>query len=395
MSKRDLLERAKKHIFSTGLNDVASYLCRLNMRYGLAKIHYTQWKLGMEPNATFISAPDETVTRNKVRWENGIGYGGKVRWGDGKDKVVILDVLPNACGMLVGGLNELPKPEEVINAVYEVRSKEVTLEGVSIKWDFHVGNHFIDVFKVVRVADVKLPEYVFIIHGAAPELKGENPKGVGLYYHKSPSLEQMAKKVETPFGTCRVLVDDDAKEYLEFFRFAERFSKERRRLAAKEIFGSFQEISNEIHQGLINYNEAILGCHSFKEGVIYPIALRGDLPAYLVAGKPNFSEEVVEGLGFLRRAEKLGILERLENANIMPHGGGYTFPDMLEVSGEVVVKGKRYFIVETRSGIGQKIISDVSGLEYTYRGREVVVRALELKMCEIIARLMPVYVLKI
>jgi len=43
------------------------------MKFGLAKIHYTQYKLGMEPNATFISAPDETVTRNKVRWESGIG----------------------------------------------------------------------------------------------------------------------------------------------------------------------------------------------------------------------------------------------------------------------------------------------------------------------------------
>ena len=67
LSESELIERAKQHIFSLGLNDVASYLCRLNMMFGLAKIHYTQYKLGMEPNATFISAPDETVTRNKVR----------------------------------------------------------------------------------------------------------------------------------------------------------------------------------------------------------------------------------------------------------------------------------------------------------------------------------------
>ncbi|MFB0514700.1 MAG: hypothetical protein ACETVQ_03890, partial [Candidatus Bathyarchaeia archaeon] len=81
LSESELIERAKQHIFSLGLNDVASYLCRLNMKFGLAKIQYTQYKLGMEPNATFISAPDETVTRNKVRWESGIGYGGKVSWG--------------------------------------------------------------------------------------------------------------------------------------------------------------------------------------------------------------------------------------------------------------------------------------------------------------------------
>ena len=102
LSESELIERAKRHIFTLGLNDVASYLCRLNMKFGLAKMHYTQYKLGMEPNATFISAPDETVTRNKVRWESGIGYGGKISWGSGEDKVIILDVMPNACGMLEG-----------------------------------------------------------------------------------------------------------------------------------------------------------------------------------------------------------------------------------------------------------------------------------------------------
>ena len=396
LSKSELIERAKRHIFSLGLNDVASYLCRLNMKFGLAKIHYTQYKLGMESNATFISAPDETVTRNKVRWESGIGYGGKISWGSGEDKVIVLDVMPNACGMLVGGIKDPPEPREIINNVYKLKQNEVFIDDIKVSWDFHVGNHFIDVFRVVKVTEIDLPDYIFIIHSAAPELQGENQKGLGLYYHKSRVLKERMKEVKTPFGPCRVVLDEDAKEYYKFFRYAEEFAKKRRRLAATEIFGDFTEIINETHQGLLNYNEIALGCHYInQQGQMFPIALRADLPAYLVRGNPNLSEETIEALGFYKRAEKLSVMDRLKNLNILPHGGGHTFPDMLEASGEVEIDNKRYFTTEMKSGIGQKIISSTEGLPFTYRGREVIVRTIELRMCDIVARLMPIYVLKI
>jgi hypothetical protein len=396
LSESELIERAKRHIFSLGLNDVASYLSRSNMKFGLAKIHYTQNELGMEPNATFISAPDETVTRNKVRWENGIGYGGKISWGSGEDRVVILDVMPNACGMLVGGTKELPEPREVINNVFKLNKNEAFIDDTKVSWDFHVGNHFIDMFRVVKVTEIDLPDYIFILHSSAPELQGENQKRLGLYYHKSSVLKEMMKEVKTPFGPCRVVLDGDAKEYYEFFKYAEEFAKKRRRLAAAEIFGDFTEIINKTHQGLLNCNEIALGCHFInQQGEIFPIALRADLPAYLVRGNLNLSEETIEALGFYKRAEKLGVMDRLKNLNILPHGGGYTFPDMLEASGEVEIDNKRYFTIEMKSGIGQKIISSTASIPFTYRGREVIVRAIELRMCDIVARLMPIYVLKI
>ena len=396
LSKLELIERAKQHIFSLGLNDVASYLCRLNMKFGLAKIHYTQYKLGMEPNATFISAPDETVTRNKVRWENGIGYGGKLSWGSGEDKVMILDVMPNACGMLVGGIKNPPEPREIINNVHELKRKGAFIDDTKVSWDFHVGNHFIDIFRVAKVTEINLPDYIFIIHSAAPELQGENQQRLGLYYHKSSVLKEMMKEVKTPFGPCRVVLDGDAKEYYEFFRHAEEFAKKRRRLAAAEIFGDFTEIINETHQGLLNYNEIALGCHYInQQGQMFPIALRADLPTYIVRGNLNLPEETIEALGFYKRAEKLGVMDRLKNLNILPHGGGYTFPDMLEASGEVETNNERYFMIEMKNGIGQKIISSTEGMPFLYRGREVIVRTMELRMCDIVARLMPIYVLKI
>ncbi|MFQ6085370.1 MAG: hypothetical protein ACE5OY_03780 [Candidatus Bathyarchaeia archaeon] len=397
MTKEELLNRAKRHIFSTGVNDITSRLCRTNMKFGLAKFHLVQEKYGFEPNATFISAPDETITRNRRRWNNGVGYGGKICWGNGRERFVILDVMPNACGMLVGGLDELPDPKDVINSVHEIRGKDIYIDDTKVEWDFQEGNHFIDVFKIIKTAEVELPEFAFVIHGSGPEFKGDSEKGLGLYVHQSKTLREMADRVETPFGVCNVVTDDNASEYMEFYFYVDQFSKKRRSLAAKEIFGEYDEIINLTHQGMVNYNEICLGCHDMDESSngIFPILLRGDLPAYLVKGKPNFDDETIEILGFRKRAEELGVLKRLEEANILPHGGGYNFPDMLNVLDVVETPTKRYFIVEMVHGMGDKIVSEVDGLQFSYRGREVIVRALELGLAEIVARMLPQYVLKI
>ena len=40
------------------------------MAYGIAKIQFLQEKLGLNPDATFISTPDATITRNVERWKN-------------------------------------------------------------------------------------------------------------------------------------------------------------------------------------------------------------------------------------------------------------------------------------------------------------------------------------
>lgn len=55
----------------------------------------------------------------------------------------------------------------------------------------------------------------------------------------------------------------------------------------------------------------------------------------------------------------------------------------------------RYFELELKDGIGKKIISDPKDIEYDYRGREVLLKTLELGMAEEVATLMPVYTIKI
>ncbi len=397
LEDKDLLKRARMHVFSTGLGDAASRLCRENTVYGLAKIHLVQEEYGLEPSATFISTPDETVTRNLDRWMNGIGYGGKFSWGNGSDKIIFLDFKPNCCGTLVGGVDDLPKPNSIIKSLYELESKEHVIEGLPVKWDFNVGNHFIDVFRTTPSAGLSLPEYIFIIHSSAPELKGENPIGMGLYYNKSSTLQRIMKIVKTRFGDAKILLDEDAEEYYKFYKFAERFSEEKRILAAKEIFGDFKFISSKTHQGLLNFNEAVLGCHfiTSKGGSLYPLALRPDLPAYLVKGRKSFSKNMLEILGFYKRAEDLGVLKRLLSFNCLPHGGGYSFPDMVAVKDVITIRDQRYFVMELQNELGFKIFNNPAELQFVYRGRQVVVNSVELELIELKAKLTPEYVLKI
>jgi hypothetical protein len=389
-----LLKRAEKHIFSTGMNDATSHLAKVNMKYGLAKMHIVQRKFGIRPDATFISSPDETISRNVTRWEQGISYGGKITWGNGKDKLMILDVKPNACGMLIGGLNEIPSPARLLERVYELNSKEHYIDNVNVEWDFYKGNHFIDVFEVENPAG-KIPKYAVIMHAGCPEFKEDGDGRFGLYWNDSRILQGMMDTVKTPFGNCYILTDNNAAAYLRMYQRAERFADRRREIAFKELFDG-KIICNLCHQGLTNMNEIRLGCHDIKDTkMIFPISIRADIPSFIARGRKNFTAAQIESLGFAKRAHELGVYERLRNANIAPHGGGYYFPDSLKVNKVFEVKGKRYFEIEMQDGIGMKIVPDVNQLQFTYRGREVVEKTVDIGLCELITQLNPVYVLKV
>ena len=398
MDREEYLSRAKDHLFMTGINDNGMKLCAANMVYGIAKIHFLQEKLGLNPDATFISTPDVTITRNVERWKNGFGYGGKIEWGNGSIELMILDLLPNACGMLVGGLEELPEIETLIDkvSIISVKSSNIKVNGIEVVWDFAKGNHFIDVFKVRNITGKEdFSPYMFIIHGAGDELRDDNQKGYGLYYYRSKRLENIAEKMDTPFGKIRFLNSKKALNYYEQYKFVDDFSKKRRIEFAKRLFGDFKIVSNETHQGLADINTMLLGCHNIKDNNILPIALRGDLPAYLVYGKPSFTKEQIENLGFEKRAKKLGLIKRLRNANIVPHGGGYHFPDLLNVLKVIENSGQRYFLMDLINDRGKIVIKDVREMPYDYRGRMVVLRTLELGLAEVTAKLIPLYVLKI
>ena len=142
LQRSELLNRAESFIFSMGINDGASKLCKANMKYGLAMFHLIQEKYGFDPKATFISSPDETISRNVFRWNSGLGYGGKLNWGNGKDKIIFLNVKPNCCGILVGGLEEIPEVYDIIKRIDEIKGSELYYNNI-LRWNLKEISAFI------------------------------------------------------------------------------------------------------------------------------------------------------------------------------------------------------------------------------------------------------------
>ncbi|MFX0029480.1 MAG: hypothetical protein ACFE8B_09740 [Candidatus Hermodarchaeota archaeon] len=402
LTKSELLERANEFIFSTGLNDGASKLCKANMKYGLAQMHLIQEKYGFESKATFISSPDETISRNEFRWNSGLGYGGRLNWGTGKERIIFLNVKPNCCGILVGGLEELPDPYNLIKKVDEIKSSELYHNNMLINWDFGISNHFINCFETKNLSDMKLPPYIFLIHGSAPEFRA--PKdGLGLYIDKSQSLKDLAIEEETKFGKQYILLDSDAKAYLKFHEKALKFSNSKRKVIAENLFDfGYQEICNQPHQFLKDYDNMYLGSNctdincSIINSDIFPTTLRADIAAYLFRGKKNLSTTALTNLEFLHRAEDLEALELLENSFILPHGGGYSLTDIEDVLDILEYKHQRYFVTSLKTNISRlKIVRNVGDLQFEYRGRDIVLKTMQLDLGDIIARLNPLFSLKL
>jgi hypothetical protein len=397
MDRQALLQRAEEHIFSTGLDDSAARLGLTNMSYGLAKIHLAQGAFGLRSDATFIAAPDLSVTRNSSRWRSGFGYGGRITWGDGQQELIILDLKPNCCGMLAGGLNEPPTRDELLQRALALQAEELYVDDVPVNWDFGESNHFISVYRVVPLDNHTLSPYAFVIHGAGSELRGETEWGDGLYWNRSAALKRKAEVLETPFGPLRLLTGQAARDYYAFFRRVDAFSKKRRLLIATWLFGDIHLYNNENHQGLVSMNDMVLGVYLMPDGedAIFPLTLQAQLPAYLVRGLPNLSDGVIERLGMGQRARQMGLYDRLQSANVMPHGGGYAFPQIYDTISVIELEQKRCFELSLRNGDAQQIIVDVRDLPYAYRGMEVVERVIDLGMGELVARLDPILVLKL
>lgn len=402
LSKSDLLQRAQEFIFSTGLNDGASQLCKANMKYGLAQFQFIQEKYGFEPKATFISSPDETISRNNFRWDSGLGYGGRLSWGNGFDKLIYLNVKPNCCGILVGGVEEVPDPYEIIKKIDEIKSKELYHDNILINWDYGISNHFINCLETRNLSDIDLPPYIFLIHGSSPEFR-DDKYGIGLYVDKSKTLKERAIEENTKFGKQFILLDTDAEEYLRFNKIALEFSNKKKEIIADNLFDyGYKVICNQPHQFLKDYNNIYLGsnCTDMNSAIInsniFPTTLRPDIAAYLFKGKKNLTETTLKNINLFDRAEKLELLHLLQNSDILPHGGGYLLSDIVEVQDVLEYKDQRYFVTSLKSNISRlKIVRNVRELQFEYRGRDIVLKTIQLDLGEIIARLNPLFSLKL
>ena len=277
------LQRAREHCFLAGVGDVGEALCEANMPYGIAKIQWAQRALGYPPDATFVGAPDATVTRNARRWSQGFGYGGRIAWtGD----FAVLDIKSNGCGMLVGALDDVPAQEEIAARARALLAGDpLTVEGVPVEYDLHEGNHFLDVVRTTRGLGGEEPDApaYFVMHSSGHEHRKTSPFGCGIYYDESEELARRARVLETPWGTLSILAGDDASDWVETYLRVQRWNHARREAIARALFPEFRVVMNATHQGLSAVNRAHLGCYIFDDadlsrGVRFPLTISADLP---------------------------------------------------------------------------------------------------------------------
>lgn len=386
--RADLVRAARERCFFLDLDDAAARLCRANMPFGLAKIHWMQSELGLEPDACYVSTPDSTVTRNLDRWSSGFGYGGAVMWsGD----LVPLELKPNFCGMLVAGLDHRPDVPTLMRTIARIAETTIDVQGVQAHWDMHHGNHFVNLYGVSDPAATGGMPYVAVMHSSGSELRGPNPLGPGLYLSNSPAgtgLALLARSMPTPFGTAHYLTGGEAAEFLGYCDRVSDFAHARREAYARAIFGDDVRILfNEMHQGLDGPGRMLLGCYRVTRRNVpwVVVTLRPDLPAYLVAPERIYSERALEREGMLERARATGCLERVLGADLLPHGGGYAYPGSDGLDAEVDdpgPAGRRRF----RMGDGPWF-EDARELEFSYRGERVIRRIEDLGAGRVVASL--------
>ncbi|MHA1521927.1 MAG: hypothetical protein ACTSRK_17255, partial [Promethearchaeota archaeon] len=141
----------------------------------------------------------------------------------------------------------------------------------------------------------------------------------------------------------------------------------------------------------------LLGAQHITEdpNKLFPVALRSDLPMYLVKALPNLTDEQIDDLGFLNRAEKLEVLSHLKDFNAVPHGGGYKLPHINRVNDVLVIENNRYFICEQKNEDAITIFSDVAETQFSYRGKKIINKIEDLALGKVELKMHPKFVLKI
>jgi hypothetical protein len=274
MTKRDkdqILKQAEELIFPSGPTDSARKLAEAVTKYGLAKIIVALRELGYtKVNPSFIGAADMTVTRNEYRFKDGFGYGGLLSWGDGTQKLIVLNARPNACGFVCFGIEEYPDEEEFLKKCERLSTKEMNVDGVKQKWDITNGNHFLLLGRIKPLVPEtqNLPPYFCIIH-AGSAWKKPNQFGPGLYLEKSSQLQEWAREIKTPWGSIHVLLDEHAEAYYEFYRKGSQHAQKTREKYGEILFDDVncQVLANHTHQGLWSMNELILGCSKWETNI--------------------------------------------------------------------------------------------------------------------------------
>lgn len=388
LRRREFDERiaeAERHIFSLGLGDAAEEVGRVNAALFLAKLHYLQEQLGYDRHAMFIGTPDFTFQTSPYKFRDAVPEGGKLIWGDGGYNLIPAEIEPDFCGLLVGTVEDSVSLEEILDSLYSMSVRDnCYINGVKVKLEnFRPGSHFLNVYRVEGHEALNLPEIVAVLHTSSSEMRDQLTNFV----------RERGEMIWTPFGRTYLLRDGDAREYEKRCRYADEFSEKKRSLLFQEIFGHGETLLNKNHYTLIGLNEAIIGCHTIHDqGELLPVMLVEDSPAYLVRGRMNLSQEIIEQLFGSKRLESW-VYERLSNANIAPHGGGHRLIDIEGIWKVILYPQAKVIIPKAKNHVKAYVDMETAFRNYRFKG--ILERIQSLGLADHYATLRPVYGVKV
>ncbi len=379
------MKNAEKYLFNLGMNDPAEEVGKINTTFFVAKMHYIQEKLGYEPRAMFIGAPDFTFQTSPHKFYESVPEGGKIIWGDGSYDLVPGEMEFDFCGMLVGAAKNDPDLEEILDILHEMREKGLKIDGKEIGLrNFSPGSHFLNLYEVENYETLDLPRIVAVLHTSSNEMRDSLINFVC----------ERAEEMRTPFGKSYVLQDADAREYRERCGYASDFSRRKRKLLFVEIFGG-EVIANHNHYELIGPNEAIIGCNLIhEEGEIFVITLTDDFPACLVKGRMNLSPEKIKVVTGSRAIDRWAY-EKLRGANILPHGGGHKLGEVDSIAKVILYPDWKVIVPKCGSKRGTRAYVNMATIAHDYRSEGILDRVQSLGLGDHYATLRFVYGIKV
>jgi len=339
-ARSQLLLMAKERIILPSEIDTTAVLASYNLQFGIGRLLHAVRTIVPDADVRFTASVDFTVTRSPARWGSGFSYGGLLELLTSGVRLVAPEIRPNTCGVLVGALPTQMTPEELVRRIVAVSSRFPP--GV---WDYSRRNHFVNVYRCVATG-----QQIFFLHGCPEVLRSDGQDRLGLYPEHSTYWQSRLHRVRTPLGEAALLLDDVAEEYWQTYQQSEAHSKRDRMNTATEIFGEFDPICNETHEGMASSTSYLLGCHVARDtSASYPLMTTLGKPAYLVSGTTPPPA-----------------------TSLLPHGTGYEFgflPGQCDVS--CAANGAILFVFEGDPG-GTQVFRDFTNIPFTYRNPAIV-----------------------
>ena len=362
LSLDDALDGARAATTDLGAPDAAGRMAVALTHVGLARVHYLESALGGTCTARCVVGPDSSPSMNPVRLASGFTTGGFLEW-ESEDDFVLVDMLPNCCGMTVA---RVPLREDLDSYYARLRRLAETppiVDGQRIIVDLNRKNHFLGLFRDDE-------DCVYgVVHCSAPEFKTDNALGMGLSRVESKRLASVVEVLKTPLGELRYLSGKAAAEFRRVSEVAASFAEAKRRRILEEVFGVADVVRGALHQGYDGDARVLLGAQRVEDEGPYLFLLGPYDASYLVEPCTRKSDTFV------------------------PHGGGYRWVAEI-ASASVSYDNGFLFDLQTQAGT-RFLTRSLDTLPFTYRREESLQHAEDLGLVRRLSPLHPVATLRV